>query len=262
MTVEIDGRFWLLKESQPFLGTGRVELLERIDKLGSIHAAAKEMKMSYKAAWDRIDAMNRLAGKPLLERTVGGKGGGGTVLTDHAKAMIRHYRRLEELHRQFLDRFAAHADDPDELARLLGRLFVTTSARNQLSGTVQSVTAGSVNAEVVLTLKGGETIISIITAKAARDLALAPGCDAYAIVKSNDVIFAADHPGPLSAQNIIRGTVRSCERGAVNTEIVLALEGGATITGVITNDASDEIGLAVGGGAYAVISASQVIIGI
>ena len=83
--MQIDGRFWLTKENQSFLGAGRIELLERIDKTGSIHAAAKEMKMSYKAAWERINGMNALADHPLIERTTGGKGGGGTKLTPYAR---------------------------------------------------------------------------------------------------------------------------------------------------------------------------------
>ncbi len=82
--MQIDGRFWLTKEGQSFLGAGRIELLEHIDKIGSIHAAAKEMKMSYKAAWERINGMNLLADHPLIERTTGGKGGGGTVFLKRA----------------------------------------------------------------------------------------------------------------------------------------------------------------------------------
>ncbi|WP_294893646.1 winged helix-turn-helix domain-containing protein, partial [Sulfuricurvum sp. RIFOXYD12_FULL_44_77] len=86
--MQIDGRFWLTKEGQSFLGAGRIELLERIDKTGSINAAAKEMKMSYKAAWERINGMNLLADQPLIERLTGGKGGGGTKLTPYARELI------------------------------------------------------------------------------------------------------------------------------------------------------------------------------
>jgi len=73
--MQIDGRFWLTKESQNFLGAGRIHLLEWVDKTGSINAAAKAMKMSYKAAWERINGMNLLADSPLIERVLQGDAG-------------------------------------------------------------------------------------------------------------------------------------------------------------------------------------------
>ena len=77
MQNNIDGRLWISKSEQNFLGKGRIELLEQIHLTGSISAAAKAMKMSYKAAWDAIDAINKLSDAPLVTRATGGKGGGG-----------------------------------------------------------------------------------------------------------------------------------------------------------------------------------------
>ncbi len=74
--MKIDGRFWLTKNGENFLGPGKIELLHMIEKTGSMNAAAKEMKMSYKAAWERMNSMNALADEPILERQTGGKGGG------------------------------------------------------------------------------------------------------------------------------------------------------------------------------------------
>ena len=102
--MQIDGRFWLMKEGKSFLGNGRIELLEEIKRTGSINAAAKAMKMSYKAAWERINSMNELADEPIIIKLTGGKGGGGTVLTPHAHALIKTYKRFNTLHRQFIER--------------------------------------------------------------------------------------------------------------------------------------------------------------
>lgn len=66
------------------------------------------------------------------------------------------------------------------------------SARNQLSGTVKSVTLGAVNAEVVVELPGGQELVSIITKGAAEGLGLAPGKTVYAVVKASNVMLAAD----------------------------------------------------------------------
>lgn len=90
-------RFWIKKENKNFLGSGKIELLEHIKQTGSISKAAKLMKMSYKAAWDSVDSMNRLSKNPLVESNSGGKGGGGTVVTAQGEKTIAIFRRLENL---------------------------------------------------------------------------------------------------------------------------------------------------------------------
>ena len=66
----------------------------------------------------------------------------------------------------------------------------------------------------------------------------------------------------LSARNILTGTVKSIEAGAVNTEVTIALPGGTEITSVVTKEAVAELGLKPGGTASAVIKASNVILGV
>jgi len=88
--------FWIDKNNKSFLGKGRIELLKLIDKYGSISKAAKEMKMSYKAAWDAIDIINSISLKPVVEKQSGGKGGGGTYLTDYGKEIIKKFEELEK----------------------------------------------------------------------------------------------------------------------------------------------------------------------
>jgi molybdopterin-binding protein len=66
------------------------------------------------------------------------------------------------------------------------------SARNQLRGTVKSVTHGAVNSEVVLEVAGGATVVSIISRTSAEGLGLAPGKAAYAVVKASNVMIATD----------------------------------------------------------------------
>jgi molybdate transport system regulatory protein len=85
------------------LGKGRLELLRKIEATGSISKAAKSMKMSYKAAWDAVDAMNNAMGAPLVESATGGSRGGGSQLTEAGKALIFEFQLLEEQHRKWLD---------------------------------------------------------------------------------------------------------------------------------------------------------------
>jgi molybdate transport system regulatory protein len=69
-------------EAGAVLGSARIRLLEAVEKFGSISKAAQRLPMSYKAAWDALDDLNNLADFPVVERRLGGAGGGGTRLTD------------------------------------------------------------------------------------------------------------------------------------------------------------------------------------
>ncbi|MGY6411999.1 MAG: winged helix-turn-helix domain-containing protein [Alkalilacustris sp.] len=77
------------------IGPGKAELLERIDRCGSIAAAGREMGMSYKRAWELVGTLNAMFRAPLVERTRGGPGGGGAVLTDAGREVLALYRTLE-----------------------------------------------------------------------------------------------------------------------------------------------------------------------
>jgi len=77
------------------MGPGKAELLERIDATGSISAAGREMRMSYKRAWQLVETMNTMFRDPLIQSTRGGPKGGGAVLTDAGKAVLASYRGLE-----------------------------------------------------------------------------------------------------------------------------------------------------------------------
>lgn len=100
--MRVQGRFWIREQDKNFLGHGKVELLERIAQSGSISKAAKEMRMSYKAAWDSIDLMNNVANEPLVVRVTGGKGGGGTQITQKGLEAIRIFREWNASNKSFL----------------------------------------------------------------------------------------------------------------------------------------------------------------
>lgn len=90
------------------IGPGKIALLEGVERLGSISAAARGMAMSYKHAWDLIEEMNRLFGKPLISAQSGGKRGGGASLTPLGRAVVARFRAIERL--------AAAAGAPDMAA--------------------------------------------------------------------------------------------------------------------------------------------------
>ena len=84
----LEGRLWIRGPEGTLLGYGRVVLLERIREHGSISAAARSMDMSYRHAWDLVDSMNRQGRQPVVEKSTGGRGGGGAVVTKAGERAI------------------------------------------------------------------------------------------------------------------------------------------------------------------------------
>lgn len=91
---QIKGRLWVERQGETYMSWGRAVLLERIDEHGSVSAAAKSMGMSFSHAWQLVRSMNQLADTPLVEKQVGGRGGGGAWLTDEGKAAVADFWRL------------------------------------------------------------------------------------------------------------------------------------------------------------------------
>ena len=137
------------------------------------------------------------------------------------------------------------------------------SARNVFEGRITAMTPGPVNTEVVLALPGGESLVAVITQASARSLGLAVGGAALAIIKAPWVIVAAGDGGPLfSARNQMRGIVSAIKSGPINAEVAITLAGGTTVHAVITQEAVEELGLAPGVPAQAVIKASHVVLAV
>ena len=124
------------------------------------------------------------------------------------------------------------------------------SARNQLKGTVSAVTNGAVNGVVAIDI-GGSTV-------------KAEGVPAVAVIKASNVMFAvgAERVKGLSARNQLAGKVASVTKGAVNGHVVLELVGGNRIMGSVTNEAIEDLGLAEGAEALAVVKSTDVIVGV
>jgi molybdate transport system regulatory protein len=262
--TEIQGRLWITKQDHNFIGRGRVELLEKIAQYGSITKAAKAMKMSYKAAWDAVDAMNNLAQEPLVICVSGGKGGGGTRVTGYGHQLITTFRSIEAKHQQFLEQLCQQVEQFDHFYQLMKHINMSTSARNQFIGTVTDIKIGQVSAEVVLKLKGNDYIAATITRSSVDRLGLQAGSEAYVLIKAPHVILVpTDSELEFSARNRLCGKVtRLIEGDTVNAEVVLELAGGNTLKAVVTQEAVTELGIKVGQALCGIIKASHVILAV
>ena len=237
-------------------------LLERIDVTGSISAAASSMGMSYKAAWEAVEAINNLSEQPLVERKTGGQKGGGTKLTTYGSRVVGAYRRLEQEREQVLKKLAQVMDDFDEYYHLIRRFDMKTSARNQFLGKIKSIKLGAINAEVVMDIGAGDTLAAVITNDSVDHLGLKVGSEAYAMIKAPWVIVTTSEGFKTSARNELHGTVVRCQEGAVNGEVIIELAGGKTVAAIVTNDSIKTLGLKDGVKACALIKASHVILAV
>ncbi|SPA48260.1 TOBE domain-containing protein [Cupriavidus taiwanensis] len=261
--LELQGAIWFRSGSQDWGGKDRIALLAAIGAHGSITAAARAVGISYKAAWDAIDAMNNSAGEPLVVRAAGGKGGGGTRLTARGEQLIRTYRALEDEHRRFVAQLSRLGEGAADDIHLMRRMMIKTSARNKLFGRVASVKGGAVNDEVVLELPGGQRIVATITHESVETLELAEGVEAFALIKASSVLVGLPDPGlRLSARNQLAGVVARVMPGAVNAEVVIELDGGGTVAAIVTNGSVEALGLQAGVAAVAIFKASSVILGV
>lgn len=241
----------------------RMALLDQIGESGSITQAAKAVGVSYKTAWDAVDAMKNLSSEPLVESGSGGKGGGGTVLTEAGNRLIRAYRLLRQDHARLLAAMREGEEDFDKYYRIIRRLSMKSSARNQFFGKVTAIRDGAVNDEIEIALSGDDRIVAIITSESRQSLGLAIGSEAWALVKSSWVILATDDNGfRLSVRNRLRGTISRLTPGAVNSEVIVELPGGNTVCAIVTNGSVTEMGLKEGGKVCALFKASSVIVGV
>lgn len=248
-----------------FLGDKRVRLLEAIEQHGSISQAARHVPLSYKAAWDAVDAMNNLADAPLVERSTGGKTGGGTRLTDHGRRLIALYRAMEAEHQAALDRLAstyatAPAADIPAFQRLLRRMAVRSSARNQFVGRITGLRMDALACTVQLQVDASLELVATVTRESAEHLGLAVGSEVIAMVKAPSVELVAAEPEPSAPGNRLWGTVQRLVSGPANTEVTLDLGQGRTAVALVSPEQRASLGLCEGTRACAAFAASSVML--
>lgn len=203
----------------------RIALLQHIAEQGSITRAAKSAGMSYKAAWDAIDELNNLAASPLVERSVGGRGGGGAKLSQEGQRVLRLYQRLQALQAQILEA----AEDASDLD-LLGRLMLRTSARNQLHGRISAIHNEGHYDRISLALAKDLNIDALITRDSTQRLELTPDTTVVALIKAGWLTLLAAEDCPQDGFNCLQARVEELLDDPLGpTEVRLSLNNGQTL---------------------------------
>lgn len=256
----LHGDLVIRSDDQLSLTRKQVDLLQAIADCGSITAAAKLVGISYKTAWDRIDAMNNLASEPLVQRSAGGRQGGGTQLTDQGHKIIKGFAALQEEHAEFISQLGSKVQGLDDVANFMSSSKLRSSARNQYRGRISHISRGGVNSEVTIELSRKVALIAIITNDSRKQMGLRKGSEVIALVKSSWILLSTDTDVRTSARNHLTGVVSKVNKGEVNSEVILELGDGKTLCAVVTNPSVQELGLKPGIKASALFKASSVIL--
>lgn len=218
----------------------RMDILRLIGQTGSISQAARQAGVSYKAAWQAIHTLSNLAGVPLVDRAVGGAGGGGAKLTEAGVQLLEAARQMETARRDVLMRFTGAA------AQALPGAGLRTSMRNNLPCQVTQLlgaTPGDPTVRVTLALPSAGHMHASITLESAELLGLTPGLAVLALCKATAVHIRASTATPAvqagvaaelageQSVNLVDGKVARLSRGGLRDEVVMSLPGGLQLVG-------------------------------
>jgi molybdate transport system regulatory protein len=193
----------------------RLDLLRRVGECGSISQAARDAAVSYKAAWQAIDMLSNLAGVPVVEKAVGGAGGGGARLTAAGRQLLQAGAAMARSREQVLARLATRPQ-----AGALAALGLRTSMRNQMPCTVGAVHVHGPLVRVDLVLADGGQLASRITAESAELLGLAPGLEVLALCKATAVrVERMAAASPDAGVNQLAGRAVRVSRGDAGDEV-------------------------------------------
>lgn len=171
-------KLWLEKEEDPTVGEGRIELLQAIQSERSINKAAESMDMSYRHAWGIIKKLEERLGYDIVKTIRGGKGGGGTLLTQEGKELIERYDWMNDALKKMVKE-----------KTFWENMSTKVSARNRLKGEIRDVDTGEVGAKIKIKIQPA-TVTAFITKEATEDLDLKEGDEVEAVIKATEVMVS------------------------------------------------------------------------
>ncbi|RYF38406.1 MAG: LysR family transcriptional regulator [Comamonadaceae bacterium] len=208
----------------------RIDILRLVGASGSISQAAREAGVSYKAAWQAIDTLTNLAGVPLVERAVGGSGGGGATLTPAGEKLLAIAALLGETRRQVLDKFRANELLLPRALPVLSNMSVRTSMRNQFPCRVDRLETKGQTVRVFLRLPDESLLVSRITRASAELLGLQKHLAVLALCKATAVVVSPRDAVRAGGQ-YLTGQAQRISRGATGDEVSLLLDAGLQLVG-------------------------------
>ena len=207
----------------------RIKLLRQVGRVGSISEAARVAGVSYKAAWQALETLSNLAGQALVEKAVGGSGGGGAQLTPAGLRLLEAADLFAQARATVLSSLGKAAPEGPGAAGLLG-LGLRTSMRNQLPCTVRALQPLGDMLRVELALAAGSALHARITSESAELLGLRTGLPVMALCKATAVEMARSVVVG-EGRNGLGGVLRRVSASPLRSEVVLEIEPGLCLVG-------------------------------
>lgn len=258
---KIDAYLMLRSGGRLLVGRDRIRLLEAVAEHGSISKAAKAMGISYKTAWEAVDAINNLLPTPAFVTRTSGRVGGAAEMTKEGRRLITVFHRLED-HLAKISSLIAEEGLEDIGDALLWATGFKVSARNIFHTEVVSVRRWPVDVEVVLRISEDHNIHATITNAATEQLGLAPGRKALAFVKAPFVRLVSPDEASNVRRNLFRGSVMRRIDAEVHSEVHIDLTNGKTLVAVVPRHQVEDLGIAEGSDAAATFEPDHVIIAV
>ena len=198
------------------LSDRRLQVLRALGACGSISQAAREVGVSYKAAWQAIDTLSNLAGVPVVQKSVGGAGGGGARLTEAGQELLRAAEAMAQAKGAVIQQLQAKLP--------VQRLGIQTSMRNQWPCVVRQVElAGPLALVHVQSSQGDLALTARITAESAQLLGLVAGMPVLAMCKATAVEISSVPPALSS--NTWAGKATRVTQGQIGDEVAVQMPG-------------------------------------
>ena len=232
----------------------RIDILRRLGEVGSISEAARSAGVSYKAAWQALETLSNLAGTPLVEKLVGGSGGGGAQLTPAGRQVLAGAAQLAQARSAVLAALKQATPSAEPFPNLSG-LGLRTSMRNILPCTLQSLRKVGATVQVQLDLGDGTCIASRITQESVQLLGLAPGMRVLALCKATGVRMGLKLRAKEGV-NLLNGTVTRISHSAHGSELSLQMSSGHQLVGFAPTPNTLKVGMT----ASAAVEASGVVL--
>ena len=213
----------------------RIEILRLVGDSGSISQAARDAGVSYKAAWQAVDTLTNLAGVVLVERAVGGSGGGGARLTQAGQKLLLIAELLQKNRSDVFSSFNARELMLPRAMPMLSGMGLRTSMRNQLPCTVEKLQGQGHVVRVHLKIGPNAKLVSRITKASAELLNLQKGQRVLALWKATAVaVTASSAPAvstaPAAGQGLAGRAVR-ISRSKSGDEVSVQLHAGLQMVG-------------------------------
>ena len=206
----------------------RIDILRQIGMGGSISQAARAVGVSYKAAWQALDTLTNLAGVDLVERAVGGAGGGGAQLTEAGHALLAAASAMAQARDAVLRRI----EDGQGAGQVAAALALRTSMRNQWPCVVQSLDLQGPMAHVHLQATGSAGAAMQITARITTESAEQPGLPVLALCKATAVrVQPQDAQALQPGRNLWPGRASRVAPGTAGDEVSATLDVGVQMVG-------------------------------